>query len=1224
MNGIGCPTREELTSYALGRIAEPDADAILRHLEGCQRCEAALSEVEGVADRLIDLCQQRAPLDRYSQEAACHDAITRSIALGAGFADATEATPAETVAPHEDEEPVLGQMGDYKLVEELSHGGMGTVYRAVHTRLGREVALKVLPKGRNTDQRAVARFEREMAAVGKLDHPHIVRATDAGEVDGVQYLAMELIDGFDLTELVDYLGPLGVADSCEIIRQAALGLQCAYEQGLVHRDIKPSNVMVTGAGIAKILDLGLARFHIDKQSNVELTTAGQPMGTADYMAPEQVADTHSVDIRADIYSLGCTFYKVLSGQPPFGGVQYSSSFDKMMAHRKDPPPPIQQFRPDLPKKVVAVLEQMLAKDPDERFQKPSDLAETLYPLCAGANLPEMIEKAWKAAATAPMPQATSAIITPINAEEASTSPQKRAKRRVQTGSSTHSASRSQYSGLYVLPPPPKPQWGLWLTIGILSSLLVGIVSAYAATLIFSRGLTANENSRVVQAQGWTVRLTEPAVTIPAAVPLAGQSGKSPRVRGSLGEEALVTDPSEISGVTSWTLETVGHRTPIFCAAAAPDGTALATGGGEGAIRIWDLSTGALKSILVYPGRDGAARSLAWAPGGTYLAAAYEAGALLIWDTNHGTVLPDQFSTRSTEPGSLAWSPDGTMLAYVDKSPGQDEHDAVMLWDFKANKALPHLTGATGRLRALAFAPDGSRLAAAGNDLAIHVWEPASGRTPLVSISTTHVEPISALAWSPCATMIASSCDAGWSDQGIAIWRVQDATKLGDLPQHIGGDRALVWVVDPPVIIGTGGDRDGRTRYYDLTTGKIGPDFATGKSLLCRVGNTSKVVLVQENGQVLHCESAGLSRPVAALPLHPGAPSALAISPDAKTIASGNLDGSLRLIEIATGQSVRLDAQGPVHSLVYSPDTDPQQSRLAVTTEHWNESRQRMELPTSVYDVQKRKQLWSFSLSLEERIDQLAWSPDGTQIATAGDSLKVWDGKTGDYRERFEGQSESVAWVRDGTALAHGSSSTVELIDAKDGSELLSFTEATAAPRLLAWSAAAGRLAVTSGNAGAEEVVLLTAENGGSPSRVSVSSQDQPIVALGWQADGKAVLTASLSETCGWDIATGERTSKSPIGSQAFSADGKLALLAGPSTIRLHRPQERKLLRTILIFADHNYAVISPTGHYDGSCQPGDIVYVVQTQEGQATLDEKQFASQYNWKNDPQKLAVGQE
>ncbi len=1101
---------------------------------------------------------------------------------------------------------------------------MGTVYRAIHVRLGREVALKVLPKGRNTDQRAVARFEREMAAVGKLDHPHIVRATDAGEVEGVQYLAMELIDGFDLTELVDYLGPLGVANSCEIIRQAALGLQCAYEQGLVHRDIKPSNVMVTGAGIAKILDLGLARFHIDKQSNIELTTAGQPMGTADYMAPEQVADTHSVDIRADIYSLGCTFYKILAGQPPFGGVQYSSSFDKMMAHRKDPPPPIQESRPDLPKKVVAVLDQMLAKDPDERFQKPSDLAETLYPLCAGANLPEMIESAWKAAATAPVPQSTAAITPDGDQEPSGTSPQRRAKRRVQTGSSTHSASRSQYSGLYVLPPPAKPQWGLWLTIGILSSLLVGILSAYVAKQIYSHELVVDGAPKVPgpAGPGWAVSLDKPAVPIPPAVALAGRAGKPPRVRGALGEEALVADPSEIAGVTSWTLETVGHRTPILCAAVEPNGATLATGSGEGAIRIWDLVGGSLKSILIYPGRDGEVRALAWAPGGTYLAAAYEAGTLLIWDVEHGTVLPDEFSTRSQEPGSLAWSPDGTRLAYVDKSPGQEDRDAVMLWDFKANKAMPPLIGATGKLRAVAFAPDGSKLAAGGSDLNIHVWDSAVGREPLLSISTGHIESISALAWSPCATMIASSCDGGWNYQGIAIWSLEDGSKLGDLPQHTGGDRSLVWLAQPSILIGTGGQRDGRTRYYDLASGIVDQDFATGRSLLCRVGATDKVILVQGNGDVLFCESTGLGRPKARLPLHPGTPSALAISPDSRTVACGSQDGSIRLVDVATGQSLQLDAPGPVHALVYSPDTDPEQSKLAVTTESWNETRQRMEFPTSVYDVKKRKFLWSF----DERIEDLAWSPDGNRIATAGDSLSIWDGKTGNYRDRMEGQSHSVAWVRDGTAVALGSPSTVELVDAKEGNELLSFlsfTESTGSRRLLAWSAAAARLAIASGNAGAEEIVLLAAETGAAPSRVAVSSQTQPIIALGWQADGKAVLTASLSETCSWDIATGERTSKSPIGSQAFSADGKLALLGGPSSIRLHQPQDRKLLRTLLVFPDHKYAAISPEGHCDGSYQSGDIAYIVQTPNGQAMLDEQQFATQYGWKNDPGKLAPGQ-
>lgn len=1229
MSGIGCPTREELTAYALGEIPEADGEAISRHLEGCESCEAALSEVEGSTDRLIDLCRQPAPLDRYSQEAACQDAITRAIALGGGFAEATDDTPADTATePAEEAEPVLGQMGDYKLVEELSHGGMGTVYRAVHVRLGREVALKVLPKGRHTDQRAVARFEREMAAVGKLDHPHIVRATDAGEVEGVQYLAMELIDGFDLTELVDYLGPLGVADSCLVIHHAALGLQQAYEQGLVHRDIKPSNVMVTSGGIAKILDLGLARFHIDKQSNVELTTAGQPMGTADYMAPEQVADTHSVDIRADIYSLGCTFYKILAGQPPFGGVQYSSSFDKMMAHRKETPPPIQEFRPDLPKKVVAVLEQMLAKDPDDRFQKPADLAESLYPLCAGANLPLMVENAWKAAETAPMPQSTGDATPDGKEGPSSSTTAPRRKRPVNMGStggsSTQGQSRSQYSGFYVMPPPPKPQWGLWITIGILSSLLMGIIGAVGMARYYDTKNGSTLGANLVTSD-WGVRLDQDPVSVPVVETLNLGSGKPPRVRGALGEEALVAEPPEIDGLASWTLETVGHRTPILCAAVAPDGKTLATGSGEGAIRIWDLDNGNLSSILIYPDRDGVAvLALAWAPGGAYLAAAYEAGTLMIWNTKDGTVLPDDFSTRSTGRGSVAWSPDGTKLAYIDKSLGQDTDDAVMLWDFKANKSRQPLTGAQGRLKVLAFSPDGLKLAAGGEDLNVHIWEVATSGE--INSFSAHTEPITALAWSPCATMIASSCGGGESYQGVIVWSL-DGFELGSLDEHPGGDSALVWLADPPLIIGTGGGRDGRTRYYDPVRGALGADLDTGTSLLCRIGMTDRAILIKENGDVRSCDPTGLGQQsLAELPLLSGTPTALAVSPDGKMIACGTEDDRILRVDAITGEARPFSDEGSVRKLAFSPGTNPNEAKLAVTTEAWNPSRRELQSAMSVYNVKKRNFLWS---SDAEPVVDLAWSPDGKEIASIGDRVIIWDHELGDELRdfdlrSFDGKVKAVTWIQDGAALALGSDATIEVVEAEDGSCLFSIDDMTDLPRLLAWSQAGGRLAATGGSKDAPEMILLGVAPDAPEDRFPIRSHDEPVLTMGWQPDGKTVLTGSRSETYGWDVSTKERSSKSALGSQAFSADGTLAVMGGPSVIRLHGPQERTLLRTILTFKDDHYAVISPDGHYEGLWEADDFRYVIQTDKGQATLDRKQFEDQYNRKNEPDKVAVAQE
>ena len=193
---------------------------------------------------------------------------------------------------------------------------MGTVYKALHTKLDRAVALKVLARGRVEDGRAIARFEREMKAIGRLDHPQIVRADDAREIDGHPVLIMEYVEGLDLARLVNRVGRLRVAAACELARQAAVGLQYVHEHGLVHRDIKPSNLMLTPRGEVKILDLGLARLHRQRGGSDEMTGTGLTMGTADYMAPEQASDSHSVDIRADIYSLGCTLFKLLSGRRP--------------------------------------------------------------------------------------------------------------------------------------------------------------------------------------------------------------------------------------------------------------------------------------------------------------------------------------------------------------------------------------------------------------------------------------------------------------------------------------------------------------------------------------------------------------------------------------------------------------------------------------------------------------------------------------------------------------------------------------------------------------------------------------------------------------------------------------------------------------------------------------------------------------------------------------------
>lgn len=293
------------------------------------------------------------------------------------------------------EHAFFGKLREYQLQQKLGEGGMGVVYKALHTRLKRSVAIKTLPLAMMHKPETVARFHREMEAVGQIDDPHVVRAHDAGEVDGTHYLVMEFVDGLDLQQLQERVGPLSVPNACEIIRQAALGLQSASNVGLVHRDIKPSNLMLTHSGTVKILDLGLAQMaaEADSEQKPGLTSTGQIMGTFDYLSPEQATDTKNVDIRSDIYSLGCTLFKLLTGLGPYASDEPMTAYQRIRAHLEDPIPTAAAVRADVTAELDALLNQMLAKQPAQRIQTPEELATLLAAFCDGHDLPALVTSA---------------------------------------------------------------------------------------------------------------------------------------------------------------------------------------------------------------------------------------------------------------------------------------------------------------------------------------------------------------------------------------------------------------------------------------------------------------------------------------------------------------------------------------------------------------------------------------------------------------------------------------------------------------------------------------------------------------------------------------------------------------------------------------------------------------------------------------------------------------
>ena len=268
-------------------------------------------------------------------------------------------------------------LGDYKLLNRVARGGMSTIYAAIHKQSGEIHALKVLPLSKTNQAAFLQRFQREAAVTQRLNHPNIVRVfgifsgTD-GQTD-VHFMALELLQGRDLFEIVNADGPMPCRKAAEFIRQAALGLEHAHKAGLVHRDIKPGNLFLSDDQTVRVLDLGLAQ-DFDSEENLTREFNERVLGTADYLSPEQAADTHTVDARSDIYSLGCSLYFLLTGQPPF---TEGSLVQRLIAHQTKTPPALAVFRRDVPEELNQILFKMLAKNRKDRTSTAADVAEQL-------------------------------------------------------------------------------------------------------------------------------------------------------------------------------------------------------------------------------------------------------------------------------------------------------------------------------------------------------------------------------------------------------------------------------------------------------------------------------------------------------------------------------------------------------------------------------------------------------------------------------------------------------------------------------------------------------------------------------------------------------------------------------------------------------------------------------------------------------------------------------
>jgi serine/threonine protein kinase len=400
-----CPPRNLLADFAHGLLADGDVASVSAHVEACPTCRETLSSLTAAGESTDDMARSPRGRESPSRPAAVFAISRQELKAAAallGFATPDEidaltggpesAAPAEPIAerdlvaaaladlvardkltPYQAE--VIGRgeasslrYGEYVVADLLGEGGMGRVFKARHLRMRRVVALKILSLGAKSSAEAVSRFQREVVAAGMLNHPNIVLAYDASESAGVHFLVMEYVDGRDLSRLVHEEGPLPSDTALDYMAQTAHGLEFAHRSGLVHRDIKPGNLLVTPSGTIKILDMGLARISAvgerGRDFDVgELTKDGRVFGTLDYLAPEQALDTRKASAPADLYSLGCTLFRILIDRPIYPG---ETTVEKILAHRDQPIPSLRKLRADVPEALDALFQRLVAKQEKDR------------------------------------------------------------------------------------------------------------------------------------------------------------------------------------------------------------------------------------------------------------------------------------------------------------------------------------------------------------------------------------------------------------------------------------------------------------------------------------------------------------------------------------------------------------------------------------------------------------------------------------------------------------------------------------------------------------------------------------------------------------------------------------------------------------------------------------------------------------------------------------------
>ena len=577
---------------------------------------------------------------------------------------------------------------DFAILEEIGRGGMGIVYRARRLGDGQIVAVKVIRKDRLVHEEAVRRFRREAEAAQRLNHANIVQILESDQAGDTHYIVMEFVDGVTLERYVELNGPLPIPLACDFLRQTALGLQHANEQALVHRDIKPSNLMVTPAPKAddpamtsyrvKLLDMGVARvLQLGGQSISEslstLTQGGSVIGTADYVAPEQLEDPHGADIRADLYSLGCTFYFLLTGQVPFPGGSLIAKLDAQRWHAATPP---ESLRGEIMPGLARVVQKLMAKKPADRYQTPGELADALT-ILARHNYDDP-----------PLPRI-----------------ELRELRRMIGHLDVVWSVRFAPAGKQIV---SGDKDGMLLLFDAETGQIVHKFTKHPQEI---RAVAfAPSGEQIASASGFTVRLFD--VRGQEVKRFSGHSATIKCLAFSPDGKRLATG-SDDKTIRVWDVHSgrevqrySRHSAGITALAYVPASNHLLSASRDQTVRLWDLKSGL--ETEAFDAHAGNVLDIAVSVDGKRLASAHFDTTIHLWNVETAQEI-GQCLGHKQMVSALAFTHDGTRLL----SAGQDQ--TLRLWDVATSCELACATSHIGGIHALSLSPDGTRVVTAGAD-----------------------------------------------------------------------------------------------------------------------------------------------------------------------------------------------------------------------------------------------------------------------------------------------------------------------------------------------------------------------------------------------------------------------------------------------------------------------------------------------------------------------------